>query len=56
MRIHYIALLVSACIPVTTLAATRTDSMEEKIARLEASPQKPKPRLRAWSRHNTPRR
>lgn len=37
MRIHYIALLVGACIPATTLAATQTDSMEEKIARLEAS-------------------
>ncbi|WP_312133808.1 carbohydrate porin, partial [Leclercia sp.] len=37
MRIHYIALLISASIPATTLAATQTDSMEAKIARLEAS-------------------
>ena len=37
MRIKTIALLVSACIPTATLAATPTDSLDEKIARLEAS-------------------
>ncbi len=37
MRINTITLLASVCIPASTLAATPADSVDEKIARLEAS-------------------